>query len=915
VLTCLIRFFEVLTYVSGTALFSNFAVSFFTLMLRLTIILILTVFSLTNLARGQDSARIYHAARVEGEPPHIDGVLSEEVWNLAEWSGDFTQQEPYEYAKPSQPTEFKILYGKQNLYVAIRCFDSEPDKIERRLTRRDNMDGDAVFIGIDSYNDKLTAFVFGVSAAGVKIDGRISNDNEFDITWNPVWYVKVKIDDKGWLVEMKIPYNQLRFSDAKEQVWGLELLRILFRKQETTLWEMVPRQSAGWVSRWGTLSGIYDINPKKEIALTPYVMGDLKTSEKEDGNPYATGTTWEYNAGLDGKIAVTNDLTLNFTVNPDFGQVEADPSVVNLTSYETFYEEKRPFFVEGSNIYNFPISKSGGPSGRDNLFYSRRIGKRPSYYPNLADGEYMKISGNTRILGAVKLSGKTKNGLSVGILESLTNKETAEIDNNGEKRKEVVEPFTNFFNARLQQDIKKGKTIIGGMITATNRFINDSTLEFLPKAAYTGGLDFTNFWNEKTYSLEINLVGSYITGTKEAILEQQLSSRRYYQRPDASHLNVDSTLTTLSGSGGTIKGGKIGGGNWTYGGRFSWLSPGLELNDMGYLRSADNLQQTVWVTYQIYNPVSIFRKYSVSFRQWSGWDFSGTYLWSGFFIGGSAQFMNYYTAEAGVRRFNKERNRAELRGGPAVDYPGSWMFRPSFGTNTSKKLWASIRGNYEWGDLNYKSSWGISGEISYRPFDAFQFSVEPGYFFSREDARYVDHIELENKTRYIMGALDQSIFVINLRLNFSITPDLSIQFWGQPFFFSGDYSNYKVVTDPGNKNYNDQFYHFSKNEIWYNQEDDKYQVCDPGLSNSGCDPETNPDYSFSNPDFSFYDLLSNFVIRWEYVPGSTVFFVWSHGQEGYTGSGEFNLGEQMGNLFDTRSTNVYLIKFSYRFSF
>ncbi len=883
-------------------------------MKKTNFILIFLALTLVNFAPGQE-VRTYHAARLEGDAPHIDGVLSEEVWNLAEWSGDFTQQEPYEFDKPSQPTAFKILYGTQNLYVAIRCFDSEPDKIERRLTRRDNMDGDVVFIGIDSYYDKLTAFVFGVNAAGVKIDGRISNDSDFDITWNPVWYVRVKIDDKGWLAEMKIPYNQLRFSDSKEQVWGLEFLRILFRKQETSLWQMVPRQSAGWVSRWGKLLGIHDINPKKEIALTPYVMGGVKTSEKEEGNPYATGKSWEYNAGLDGKIAVTNDLTLNFTVNPDFGQVEADPSVVNLTSYETFFEEKRPFFLEGSNIYNFPISPGGGPSGRDNLFYSRRIGRRPGYYPDTDEDEYVKFPMNTRILGAVKLSGKTKNGLSVGILESVTNREKAEIDNHGEKRKEVVEPFTNFFNARLQQDIKKGRTIIGGMITATNRFINDSTLEFLPESAYTGGVDFETFWKQKSYNLAVNLVGSYVHGTREAILEQQLSSRRYYQRPDASHLDVDSTLTTISGFGGSIIGGKIGGGNWTYGGRVSWLSPGLELNDMGYLRSADNMQQSAWVSYEIYTPVKIFRTYNVSIRQWAGWDFSGTNLWSGIYLGGRAQFMNYYVTGMGMRRSFKELDRAELRGGPAIEYPGTWQVRLFTASNSTKKFWANLAGDYEWGDQQFKHSWSIGGGINYRPFDAFQFSVEPGYSFSYEDARYVDDIETDNNNRYIMASLNRSTFVINLRINFSLTPDLSIQLWTQPFFFSGDYSDFKVVTDPGNKHYHDQFYKFPENEIWYNETDDEYQVCDPGLNNPDCNPENNPDYSFSNPDFSFYDLLSNFVIRWEYIPGSTVYFVWSHGQEGYNENGEFNLGSHIDYLMNSQSTNVYLIKFSYRFSF
>jgi len=883
-------------------------------MVNLKIVGTLIVFLLVEFVSAQQ-VRDYHAVRLKGEPPHIDGALSEKVWDEAEWSGDFVQFEPDENQPPSQQTAFKILYDNENLYVAIRAFDTEPDKIERRLTRRDNMQGDAVFIGIDSYNDKLTGFAFGVNAAGVKIDTRISNDSDFDDTWNPVWYVKAKIDDKGWLAEMKIPYNQLRFSDKPKQIWGLEIMRILFRKQETSLWQKVPRGNAGWVSRWGELSGINNIHPKKEIALTPYVMGEVKTSEKEEGNPFATGTNWGYNAGLDGKIAVSNNLTLNFTVNPDFGQVEADPSEVNLTTYETFFQEKRPFFVEGSNIYNFPVSGGGGPSGRDNLFYSRRIGKQPSYEPDVSDDEYVKMPDNTRILGAVKLSGKTQNGLSIGVLESVTNAEKALIDQNGNRHKELVEPLTNYFNTRLQKDFKKGKTIVGGMVTATNRFIHDSTLAFLPSSAYSGGFDFTNYWKQKTFNLVFNLVGSYISGTREAILEQQESSRRYYQRPDAPHLNIDSSLTSLSGYGGSLEGGKIGGGNWKYGGKISWRSPGLELNDMGYLRSADRIQTTVWGRYEIYTPFSIFRNLSFSLFQWSGWDFSGTNLWTGLHIRGQAQFTNYYGTGLSLRRSFNELNRAELRGGPAIVYPGSWSLGFNGESNSTKKLWFNLEGNYEWGDHDYKHSWNVGGGLNYRPFDAFQFSVEPSISNSYEDSRYVETIDTDEGSRYIMASLERSTFVLNIRLNLSITPDLSIQYWGQPFLFSGDYSGFKVVTDPGNRNYNDQFHTFTEDEIWYNAPDNTYQICDPGLNAAGCDPKTDPNYSIDNPDFSYYEFLSNFVVRWEYVPGSTIYFVWSQGRSGDNSDGSFDMGNQMQNLFDTKPTNVYLIKFSYRFSF
>lgn len=876
------------------------------MLLRATLFLLLSCF--ISLSVLSQSSRVYNAVLLEGEAPEIDGVLSESVWETAEWSGDFIQREPFENQAPSQQTAVKILYDDNNLYVAIRAYDTDPSKIARRLSRRDNFEGDWVAIGIDSYNDKLTAFSFGTTAAGVKIDGMVTNDDDFDESWNPVYWVKVSIDELGWVAEFRIPYNQLRFADKVEHVWGFQVMRYLFRKDEMSLWQIIPRESSRWVSLYGEIQGIDKINPKKEVEIIPYVMGSLETSEKEEGNPYATGTSWGYNAGLNGKVAITNDLTLNYTVNPDFGQVEADPSEVNLSAYESFFEEKRPFFIEGANIYNFPLSGGGGgPSGRDNLFYSRRIGKNPSYYPDLDDNEYAKVANFSRILGAMKLSGKTRKGLSIGIMESVTNVEYAEIDKNGYRHKEMAEPLTNYFNTRLQKDINEGNTVIGGMITTTNRFNQDSTVEFLPTDAYTGGFDFKNYWDEKSYYIGAKIAFSYVSGSTEAITNLQESSRRYFQRPDAQHLEVDTTLTSLFGNGGSIEGGKIGGGNWRYGLRVNWRSPQLELNDMGYLRTSDNIHQSAWLKYVVFEPFGVFRNFEVGISQWSGWDYSGTNKWGGIRLNAEAQFTNYFGAEIGVSRNIDELEIAELRGGPAVIFPGSWGTWGFLRTDQRRKLVGSIRGSFRIGDNDSKTSWNTGMEISYRPFNSLFLSVEPSYNKAYEYARYVETIESGDGDRYIMGTLNRHTTVLNIRIEFFLTPDLSVQYWGQPFLFAGDYDNFMSVVDPGNSNFYEQFHTFSDNEISYDGSLDYYEIDE---NNDG-----NIDYGFDNPDFSVYDFRSNLVLRWEYVPGSTVFIVWSQGKYGDDPYGEFDLNRQINNLLDAKSNNVFLVKFSYRFSF
>ena len=872
--------------------------------IRFSVFLVLVLSILPLMGFGQK--RVYNTQKINGEAPTIDGLINEEIWDAVEWSGDFTQQEPYENAAPSQQTAFKIIYDDNNLYVAVRAFDTEPEKIERRMGRRDSFEGDWIAIGVSSHNDQVTGFGFSVNAAGVKGDGTVSNDTDWDDTWDPVYYVKTSVDGEGWLAEMKIPLNQLRFANTEKMVWGFEVMRHLFRKEEMSLWQMVPKDASGWVSRWGELHGIENIKPKKEIALTPYAMGSLEKSEAEEGNPYQTGTKWNYNAGLDGKIAVTNDLTLNFTINPDFGQVEADPSEVNLSAFESYFSEKRPFFVEGSNIFKYPL-EAGHSWSRENLFYSRRIGRRPHASPDTEEGEYSNSPEFTRILGAFKLSGKTKNGWSIGVMESITNNEFAKIDSTGHEKKQIVEPMTNYFNTRIQKDINKGKTIIGGMITGTNRFINDSTLEFLPYAAYTAGLDFNQYWDERTYNFQAKIIGSNVSGTQESILERQEAPQRYFQRPDAVHLNVDSALTTLSGYGGSFMLAKIGRGHWRYGLRGSFSSPGLSLNDQGYMRRGDAINQSAWVEYQIWEPFSIFRNMDFRLNFWNGWDFSGRKLYSGIRGSWDAQFKNYWSVDVMVSREGFDIDRHQLRGGPAIRTPGMWRTSISVNTDERKKLVAGFFVYRGFGSEDWRDAIDIGLDLSYRPLPNLQLSVDPVFVHDRETLMYIETIEFDDQTRYIVSGMDRKELQLNFRINYSLTPDLSFQYWGQPFFFSADYHGFKKVIDAGNTDYYSQFHVFTDDEISYDETSEEYLIDETGNGNT--------EYSFDNPDFSFYEFRSNFVVRWEYIPGSTAYFVWSQGRSGDVSSGDFYLSDHIRNLAESKANNVFLLKLSYRLSF
>ncbi len=850
----------------------------------------------------------YTTKKLTGPAPLIDGMVDENIWDQVTWGGEFTQLQPEAGASPSQPTSFKILYDDKNLYVLIRAHDDEPEKIVKRMSRRDGFIGDFVEINIDSYNDKRTAFSFTLTAAGVKGDEYVSNDgNNWDESWDPIWYAKSSIDKQGWIAEMRIPLSQLRFANKQEHVWGMQVTRRFFRNQERSTWQPMQQNAGGWVRFFGELHGLKGLKSQKQVEIMPYVVAKTERFEKEVDNPFKTGSESSVAFGVDGKIGLTSDITLDFTINPDFGQVEADPSQVNLSAFQVFFNEQRPFFIEGNNILNQPLTASaaGGPFNNDNLFYSRRIGRTPRYFPELDDNEFADQPNNTSILGALKLTGKNKKGFSFGILESITTKEEAEIDNAGIRRKETVEPAANYFVARVQQDINGGNTILGGMFTAVNRNIKDDHLLFLHKAAYTGGLDFLHHWNNRTYYVSANAFFSSVTGDESAIERTQKASERFFQRPDNNHHELDTTLTILQGTGATIKLGKQKGKlNFQTG--ITYRSPGLELNDIGFLRSTDQVDQWTWVGYNIQEPFSIFRSLRLNANQYLRVDFDGVTTFKALNFNIRGNFKNFWRFGTGTNIEGQEISNSDLRGGPSIIYPRGQNYWFFVGSDSRKKLTLNVNPWIFWSDHGFASAHGLSIRANYQPIDNLSIQLNPSIRSRKNDQQYITTIDQDEASTYVTGEIDQKTYSMSVRLTYTINPNLSIQYWGQPFNSRASYSNLKKITNSTASNYFDRFKPLTGQEINYDSNEDLYLVDE--------DHNGVTDYSISNPDFNFVQLRSNMVLRWEYKPGSTLFLVWTQGRTDSPELSEDNsIGQIAKDIFDIQPHNVFLLKYTYRF--
>ncbi len=839
--------------------------------------------------------------------PEIDGKLNDPAWNIVPWEGDFIEQRPDENTAPDHQTKFKIVYDQKFLYVGIRAYDAEPDKIELRLSRRDGFQGDWVGLFIDSYHDKRSAFGFITTAAGVKADLFESNNgNNEDESWNPIWYTKSNTDAEGYTVEMKIPLSQLKFGKSGEQVWGLQVMRNYFREQERSVWQRIKQDTPGFVSEFGYLDGLMNLEPQKQLEIQPYTVARVETYEAEEGNPFRDGSDSKFTGGLDAKIGITNDLTLDLTVNPDFGQVEADPSAIALDGFQIFFREQRPFFVENKNIFDYRVSNSqaGNTFGFDNLFYSRRIGRSPQGYPDIAANEFVNQPENTPILGAAKFSGKTKNGWSIGVLESITAKKYATIDNNGIQRKEVVEPLTNYFVGRIQKDFNEQKTFVGGIFTTTSRDNLTPELNFLHHTAFTGGIDFKHQWQDRDWYLGGNFVFSRVNGSTEAIANTQQSITHLFQRVGATHVGLDENRTSLTGTGGNLQLGKVGNGNWKFESGATWRSPELELNDIGFQRQADDIRHYTWVGYQTLKPTETFRQVGINYNHWSVWDFAGNHNNLQFNTNSWQNWANNWFTNIGFNYFTNQYSNFALRGGPRLKQSSGVSFFNGYNTDRRKKVRFNIFHRGRKALDNSYSSYNIDFGVTYQPFNALSISANPEYGYNKDHLQFIDNIEANGNTTYLNGTVDQRTFSMSLRLNYTINPNLTVQYWGQPFISRGRYSNFKQVINPLAETFENRVSTYNNNQLTL--VDEVYAVDQ--------NQDGNVDFTFDNPDFSFVQFRSNLVVRWEYIPGSEVFLVWSQdiAQSGNPQNQLFN--DLNDNIFnDEKPQNIFLIKATYRF--
>ncbi len=829
--------------------------------------------------------RVYYATRTSLKPK-IDGKLQDECWQkVGNWDGGFVQQQPHQGNPPSQETEIKILYDDSYLYIAVRCYDNEPEKMRPVLGRRDEMNGDVTGVAIDSYFDKQTAFEFNLTAAGQKIDLMHLGEYGWDFNWDAVWDGKSSVGDSAWYAEMRIPFSQLRYANKKEHIWGMHIWRWIDRLNEEDQWKLIPIDAPAMVYIFGELRGINDIPYKRNFEVLPYAKTKYVSDVK---NP------WSYGFGVDGKIGVTSNFTLDYTVNPDFGQVEADPSVLNLTSYEVFYDEKRPFFLEGNSILEYG-------SGSDLLFYSRRIGHAPEFYPVLQEDETISVPDQTSILNALKLTGKNRSGFSMGIINSMTAQEDATIYSDGTKRHESIEPFTNYFIGRAKQDFNNGSTVLGGIITSTIRNIKAEQLEFLPDNSVVGGLDFQHNWLNRKYFVDGKSFFSKVNGTPEAISALQLNPRHLYQRNDAGHLEYNPDLTTLQGWGGEVSGGKRS-GKLRLQGSLEWRSPGVELNDVGYLRQADYVEQEVSLVYRVNKPQGILLSYYFDVEQQHHWSYGGENLGDELNSHVRFQFKNLWKTDLVLNRTFDEIDTRQLRGGPSLKIGGHTRAEAFVQTNTSKNLFFGAGADFRKYDDKLTESQEYTFHVQWLINNQLNITWRTTFVDETDNNQYVMKPVVAGNREYIVGKIDRQTIYTTLRAELFVTPELSFQFYGSPYASNGKYLNYRKVAD-------------SKSDNLQKRYADLF-IQDIGPGKYLRDGNNNLVYDFANgnPDFNFQEFRSNFVARWEYKTGSTVYFVWTNNRTRYESNYEPSILNSFKGISKVAAQNAFMLKISFWFS-
>jgi hypothetical protein len=800
------------------------------------------------------------------------GELSDEFWQTATPVDAFVQRDPAEGGAPSQRTEFRVAYDASTIFVKVRAYDTDPDKIVTYLTRRDlDSPGDWIRLLIDSYHDRRTAYEFAVNPSGVKFDRYWFNDNNRDDSWDAVWDVSVSRDGRGWSAEFRIPFSQLRFTPSESNTFGFAVTRQIGRLNETSTWPLLSRNASGYVSSFGELGGLSMSASPKRLELVPYAVADL-TRQRPEGNPLLKSSAPGAALGLDAKYALTSGLTLTATVNPDFGQVEADPAVVNLTAFETFFSERRPFFVEGSGTFNFGLDCNDGAC--TGLFYSRRIGRSPQGADDLpsGDGIYADTPSQSTILGAAKLTGRVGK-FSIGVVQAVTQAESALVLNGGLSTRQPVEPLSSYSVGRVRREFAN-QSSVGVMLTSTRRQLGDS-LRFLPDNALTAGLDW-DLRVSKRYAVTGYMVGSHVHGEAEAIERLQKNSRHYFQRPGLTSATFDPTSTALDGSAGSVGISKIAGERIRFNSNVQFKSPGFDINDIGFMRRADQKTMGNWLQIRNDKPNRWLRSRYINFNQYAGWNSDGDLQFSGGNVNANFNFVNNWSAGGGTN-FNKLGfdDRA-TRGGPGVYSEGFNNFWSWFNTDNRKAV-----------SLNFFTGMGRDGikswfrdheiSVTYRPVAAL--TVTSGVNINRavNDSQWTELVT-DTRDHYIFGRIDQTTVSLTERFNYTMTPNLSLQLYAQPFVSAGAYGGFKEVADGRSIAYDARYTPFA--------------------------------YT-GDPDFNVKSFRTTNVLRWEYKPGSTLFVVWQQARENDAVPGGFRFGRDVRDIFGVAPKNVFLVKLAY----
>ena len=857
---------------------------------------------------GAHGGRVHHASRVT-TPIGVDGRLDEAAWDAAPVAGGFLQRDPDQGEPATEPTELRILFDDHALYVGVLLHDADPGRIVRQLSRRDDPpEADRFSLFLDPHHDHVTGVELEVSAAGVQRDAVVYDDNFLDDTWDAVWVSAVTVTDEGWTVEMRIPFSQLRFSAADTHTWGVNARRVVHRKNEESWLELVPKNESGLASRMAHLEGIEGTFPGTHLELLPYASARAEyVAPERPGDPFNDGSRVFGGAGLDFKYGVSTSMALVGAVNPDFGQVEVDPAVVNLSAFETFFEEKRPFFTEGSQAFlNF--GRSGASDYRaffypePLLFYSRRIGREPQ---GGGDAEYVDKPASTTILGAAKLTGRTAGGWTVGVLDALTGREFARLSDGTGRDRVEVEPLTNYFVGRTQGELGR-RGAVGFFGSAVSRGIDSPGLESrLVDRAFVGGVDGHVFLDSRRDWVAFGgLSGSTVSGTREAVLRLQRAEQRYYQRPDASYVTLDPDATSLSGWSGRL-GLNKNSGNVTFNAGLWGISPGFEPNDLGFATQTDRGGAHGLVLFRKLTPDGLTRARQLWISKWWTFNYGSESQGDGVVASGTVILRNYWQLDLTLGQSWDTWDDKLTRGGPSTIRPGIRSLDFAASSDLRRRFWVSLTGTLQ--DRNF-GTWRrqLGATLNLRPWTALTVSLLPTYRRDRNAAQYLRTVPDETATatygsRYVFGGLEQTEVVVPLRLSLALSPRLSLQVYLQTLLSAGDYPQIKELAAP--RTFDFPVYGTEVGTIVRHPAGD--YVIDP----DGDGPA--PSFGLANPDFNFKSLRVNAVLRWEFRPGSALYAVWTQRREDGANPGDFSLGRDTADLLGAPADDVFLVKLAW----